>query len=80
MLQQNFAIMKCEDYLEQFWLDNCYELMDEMFWDRSFSSSKLCDYMLSHATSNNVLLIDMQDWNYDDSFYNTYQDMEKGLS
>ena len=80
MLQQGFTVMKCEDYLEQFYLDECYEVMDEMFWSRYYSCSKLTDYMIQHATSNNVLLIDLQDWDYDTAFYETYNDMEKGLS
>lgn len=55
-------------------------LCDEMYWGDSYSSDLCLEWLKRRAEQEEIKLTDLDDWDYDRFFYQTYRDTEKGLS
>jgi hypothetical protein len=73
--------MTCADYIAA--MHNNYEfdgIFDYLYWGEGFSSGRLWDYVLDCALMDNVILIDILDFDYETEFWELWQCSEKGLS
>ena len=74
--------MTCIEFDEILWNDGFYsEIHSEMHWGGSYSSEKIFIIFKSEAVKRNVELTDLEEFDYDKTFYNNYKsDSDKGLS
>jgi hypothetical protein len=86
-LGQRFAFateeMTCDEFVEGYMLDDrdFDSLIDEMLRiDGGPSSEKMFNFMKDLAKEEGVRLTDIEDFDYDDYFYEVYKNTEKGLS
>ena len=73
--------MTCEQFFDKHYDDHdLSSWIDEMYWERSFSSEKIFNDMVKAADSLKIELTDKDDFDYEEFFWNVYQCTEKGLS
>ena len=73
--------MTCADFFIAYCDDADWNMMcDEFYWGDSFSSDACFDWLRARADRESVHLTDVDTWDYDSYFWNTYRDTEKGLS
>jgi hypothetical protein len=71
--------VSCKDFVES----NDAEfskLVEELHFDGGFNADKFFVFMKKLAAKNNVLLSDVNEFNYDTYFHNFFKETEKGLS
>jgi hypothetical protein len=72
--------MSCADFFDAC-LDNDWDsFADEMYWSDSYNSDACFDWLKARADREGVILTDVEEFEYDKFFWNTYRDTEKGLS
>jgi hypothetical protein len=72
--------MNCADYFDANWQMQCDRIIQEQYWDGGVNTDALFDSMKRDAAKDGVTLTDTDTWDYEDFFYQTYRDTEKGLS
>ena len=73
--------MKIRDYCEELWDNGFYdEMIDEAYWQQSFSSHKMFNATLAEASRNGIELVGINTFDYDTYFTDGYNATEKGLS
>jgi hypothetical protein len=73
--------MTCEDFFDSYMDNHDWSTMaDEMHWEDNFSSERCFKKMKELAKHHHVKLTNEDDFDYDEFFYQTYKDTEKGLS
>lgn len=55
-------------------------IIDEMFWGDGYSAEQFYKLTVSIAETEKVIIIDKDDFSYDEYFWNLWQSTEKGLS
>ncbi len=74
-------MIKAIDYAVDFSMTKVFEdYVDSAFWSRSFSSDEAYHMMLDEAAENGIILEGLDEFDYDNFFYETYKDAERGLS
>lgn len=72
--------LTCAEALESLYDHSWDTLFDEMYWERNFDS-ELCFVILKReAREHKIELTDVDTCDYDELFFNTYNNCEKGLS
>lgn len=72
--------MTCEEFYEYDFEARCDSIIQEMYWDDSYSTETLYQTMCAHAAATGVVLTDAETWSYDRFFHNVWKCTEKGLS
>lgn len=74
--------MTCEEFFESY-VNGDYKfdtLIDEMYWDGDVNTDYLFKYLVDSAKKNEVVLSDVDTFDYDSFLYDVYENTEKGLS
>jgi hypothetical protein len=72
--------MSCAEFFLAYLDSDWDSFADEMYWSDSYSSDACFDWLKARADREGVILTDVEEFEYDKFFWNTYRDTEKGLS
>lgn len=77
--EKHISLMTCEDFYDTFLHDNegFQQLMSEMYWENTYSTERLLEFMTSEAVKLEIELVDSSEWEYDRFFHNVYRNYEK---
>ncbi len=55
-------------------------MIDEAYWGDNFKAERFFNVLKEEATKRSVTLSDIEEFDYEDYYWNLYENSEKGLS
>lgn len=73
--------MNALEYAKKFVDSDTFDnYVQNAYWNRRFNPETVVEIMIRDAVLNNILLDNLEYFDYDNFFYKAYLDSEKGLS
>ena len=79
-LKMATGVITCEEYYDKYLTDKIDEAIQDMHWNREFDAKYLFNIMITDASESKIVLQDLENFDYEDFFWNIYKSSEKGLS